>query len=274
MTETTTLNRSWLIRMVIITAVVLGFSVWGYYDAAIVYPKRGERYAEFALKEYLTATEKAGTLQFASVSDPKMTLATLQGSGRGSEVDVPKYQWLNALSVIGKLDATHTTFDDPSKRLETLRAEWGTSKSPKPLSNLDIPTQWLIMGVCGVIGIMLVISLVRAASLKYQFDPSSSTLTLPGNHAVTPSDLEEVDKRKWHKYLVYLKIKPGHATLGGKEIKLDLLRYARLESWVLAMEAIAFPETAKPVAPSTEAGSQLQGESGNAGQASGEPAPE
>ncbi len=71
------------------------------------------------------------------------------------------------------------------------------------------------------------------------------TLGLPGGHSLTPADLTDVDKRKWDKFFVSLVVKPGHATLGGKEVALDLLRYEPLEDWVLEMEKAAFPDRVK-----------------------------
>jgi hypothetical protein len=41
---------------------------------------------------------------------------------------------------------------------------------------------------------------------------------------------------------VHLTIKPEHATLGGKTLEFDLLRYVPLEEWILEMERIAFPD--------------------------------
>ena len=58
-------------------------------------------------------------------------------------------------------------------------------------------------------------------------------LPLPDRSILEPSDLKEVDKRKWHKFLVHLAIKDGHANHGGKRLKIDLYRYQNLEDWIL-----------------------------------------
>lgn len=253
MTETSTLNRAWLIRMILIIGLFLGFGAWGYWDATIAYPRRGERYAEFAEKEYLAAAEKAGTIMSASVDNPAVVHAELKGAGPRNEVEATRLQWLNALRVVGKLEPEHTRIADPASRLEALRTEWGTKNAPKPLHDLDIPTQYVIMVGCTAVGLLMIATVVKASRARYRFDPATATLTLPGNHAIAPSDLAEVDKRKWHKYLVFLKVKPGHPSLGGKDVRIDLLRHARVEPWVLALEAAAFPETAKPPAPTTDA---------------------
>lgn len=269
MTETSSLNRSWLFRMGFITIVFLAFGIWGAWDATTAYPARGLRHAEFLEKEYLAAADERGRILGASVPSPVVVFAEIKGRGAADPVEAARFQWLNALRVIGKLDAEHTTIDNPSQRLEDLKASWGTRNPPKPLSELDIPTQYLIMTACSVIGVLIVCVILKASRSRYTFDPATNTLTLPGNHSVTPADLADIDKRKWHKFIVFLKLKPSHPTLGGKEVRIDLLRHAKVEGWVLAMEAAAFPELAKP-APTTDApGSDKEaGSTGIAGEPS------
>ena len=71
-------------------------------------------------------------------------------------------------------------------------------------------------------------------------------LIIRGGEVVTPSDLEDVDKRRWDKFIVFLKIKGTHPTLAGQEVKVDLYHYTPpVEDWVLAMEKSAFPERAE-----------------------------
>lgn len=251
MTETSTLNRSWLIRMGVIIVVFLGFGVWGWYDATIAYPARGVRAAEFMEKEYLAKADEMGRIMGASVPEPDRAWAVLK-TGQSNELEAFRFQWLNALSTVNRLSEEYTVFADPAARLDELRSSWGTKKSPKPLTPLDIPTQYLIMVACSTIGLLILGLVIKVSRVKFTFDPSTHTLTLPGNHAVTPADLAEIDKRKWHKFIVFLNFKPSHPTLAGKSIKIDLLRHAKVEQWVLAMEAIAFPEAAKP-SPSTDA---------------------
>ncbi|CAN0504206.1 unnamed protein product [Laminaria digitata] len=65
--------------------------------------------------------------------------------------------------------------------------------------------------------------------------------TLPGGASITPDDLEEVDNRKWDKFIVFLKIKGAHASLGGQEVSVDTYQHRFVEDWILAMEAKAFP---------------------------------
>lgn len=252
MTETSTLNNSWLIRMGIITLVFLGFGVWGWYDAMIAYPQRGQKVAEFMEKEYLAKADEQGRLVNTSVPEPASTWATLRGGGASSELDQLKFMWLDALSIVNRLSPEYTTIADPAARLASLQAEWKSRTSPKRLTRLDIPTQYLIMVSCTTIGLLILGVILKVSKKKYTFDPATTTLTLPGNHIVTPADLAEIDKRKWHKYIVFLNIKPDHPGLGGKSIKIDLLRHAKVEQWVLAMEAVAFPENVQP-APSTDA---------------------
>lgn len=253
MTETSTLNRSWLIRMVFIAVVFAAFGAWGAWDAFKAYPARGLKYAEFLEKEYLDAADKRGRIMTVSVPSPLMVYSQIQGQGGASdEVESAKFRWLNALRIVGKLDESHTTISDPPKRLEELRAKWTTTSAPKPLSELDIPTQYLIMVGCTLIAIVIVGVIFKASGTRYTFDTAANTLVLPGNHTVTPADLADVDKRKWHKFIVFLKLKPSHTTLPDKEVRVDLLRHAKVEGWILAMEAAAFPELAAKT-PSTDA---------------------
>ena len=121
--------------------------------------------------------------------------------------------------------------------------------NPKPLSNFDLMSQWLIMGVCYIVTLIMLVHMMRVAGIKYAWDPESMTLTIPGGQKITPDDLEEVDKRKWDKFIVFLKIKAAHADLGGQEVKVDTYQHARVEDWVLAMEAKAFPSQEGEDAP-------------------------
>ena len=252
MTETSSLNRSWLIRMVVIAIVFIGFGAWGAWDAFKAYPDRGIRHAEFLEKEYLDAADKRGKIMSASVANPALVHAQIQGQGGATdEVEAAKFRWLNALRIVGRLDESYTTIPDPAKRLSDLKATWATTKPPKPLSELDIPTQYLIMVGCTIIGLLVLATIIKASGTRYAFDSATTTLTLPGNHAVTPADVADIDKRKWHKFIVFVKTKPSHATIPDREVRIDLLRHAKVEGWVLALEAAAFPELA--AAPSTDA---------------------
>jgi len=59
------------------------------------------------------------------------------------------------------------------------------------------------------------------SSRRYRWEPESRTLTLLSGEKITPSDLADVDKRKWDKFLVFLRIRDDHPTLGGREIEED-----------------------------------------------------
>ena len=63
--------------MGIFLAVFLGLGVWGYYDAAIKYPARGLRHAQWAQWQYLGAAIKSGYSASASVPDPVAEFARL-----------------------------------------------------------------------------------------------------------------------------------------------------------------------------------------------------
>ncbi len=117
-----------------------------------------------------------------------------------------------------------------------LKEFWTTAKTPSPLAFYDLPLQWLftVVGFGGAL--YLIVLYLRVASKKYQYDEESHTLVIPGGATITPGDLKEVDKRKWHKFYVTLQLKDGTSRT------FDLMRHDPLEDWILAMEKVAFPE--------------------------------
>lgn len=251
--ETTTLDRRWLAKMIIFFAVLVFFGFYGLYDATIVYPNRGIRYASYCEFQYLDAARERGLLdRRVSVEDPvreRQRLREAAREGRITEVERTREVWLSALAVVGRLSPEFTTIQNPTGRFADLQQEWttaqGSGNAPSALAFYDIPVQWLfvIVGFGG--GTWMAGLFLSVRRLKYRWDAESKTLHLPlahAQHMLTPADIEEFDKRKWHKFLVFLKIRPEHPTLGGREIRLDLLRYARLEGWIIEMEKTAFPQ--------------------------------
>lgn len=253
----TTLRPGWRNKMVVIVVVLLAFGAWGFYDATIAYPKRGIRVAEKIERDYLVASRPAsGNLQASSVSvpDPGVALADLRSkAGTLSARDELRFNWLDALSRAASLSEDRTVYidgdpkRDPDARLAELDAYWSSNPGqPKPLSRYDIFIQWVICFGAWAGGLLALLMMVRVASKKYRFESDTLTLTLPTGESITPDDLEEVDKTKWSKFFVHLRIKPEHPTLGGKAIPIDLYRRGRLEDWILQMEAKAFPEPETP----------------------------
>jgi hypothetical protein len=259
-----TLNRPWVLKMLIFIVVVLAFGTWGLYDAMIAYPARGEKYADWAQWQYLQASVQADqeefgwTLNNASVTDPVAELEHLKSeeeSARNQEAaqnpdsrshkravaKITRGNWLEGLKLIGKLDAEHTTIENPRQRLESLQTTWSSSTQPKPLHRLDIPMQWGIMAVCYAVGLYLIVLFLRVATKSYTWDPAEQRLTLPGGASLVPADLAEVDKRKWDKFIVFLKVREGHDKLGAQEVRIDTYRHANVEGWILEMERTAFP---------------------------------
>eukprot|EP00913_Durusdinium_trenchii_P005797 g5409.t1 len=244
-----TLNRPWVLKMLIFILVVLGFGSWGYYDAAVVYPARGEKYADWAQWQYLQASvladqeEFGWTLNNASVTDPVAELEHLSSeeesarnqeafanpdsrSHRRATAKIARLRWLEGLKLIGRLKPEHTTIENPRQRIESLQSTWASSTQPKPLHGLDIPMQWGIMVICYLVGAYLIVLFLRVAVKKYSWDPDQQRLTLPGGASLVPSDLAEIDKRKWDKFIVFLKVREGHEQLGGQEPARPV-RYAR-----------------------------------------------
>lgn len=263
------LNPRWTLKLGVIALIVFAVGVWGYLDASVIYPKRGEKYADWAKWQYLDQAKKADREDFgiflrdSSVSNPREELKRLSEPDRVTQnqqdasnpnssralrasMQVARKRWLEALNVVGMLDEQHTLIDSPQSTLDALATKWGSSQSnPKPLSAFDLIVQWMIMGVCLIVALIMVVHMIRVRAKRYAWDSESMTLTLPGGERITPDDLEEVDKRKWDKFIVFLRIKGAHSELGGQEVRVDTYQHLRVEDWILAMEAKAFPSQEK-----------------------------
>lgn len=261
---TTRLSVRWLRKLSLFGLLCLGFGIYGLYDATIAYPERGENDASYRLMEYLRAAEASHGLSLdlgppAGVSpsqhrrDLRARAETLQqaaegegASARDAQASLAMLAWLDSLAVLGRLSAERVSADltsaPPREALSTLEAEWKNRSQPKPLSFYDIPVQWLfvIVGFGGALWIG--VHMARVASKKYTWEAEAMRLGLPGGEAITPGDVVEFDKRKWDKFLFFLKIRPDHPQLGGREIKLDLYQYVPLEEWAVAMHRSARPE--------------------------------
>ena len=259
------LNPRWRFKLGVIALIVFLVGCWGLWDATSVYPNRGKKFAEWAQWQYLQQAKKADSEDFgiflseSSISDPVEEFNYLSEPDRlaqnRADASNPSssrtlrasrqmalHQWLSALKVVGMLDAEHTTIQSPQTRLDELQAKWSKIPTqPKPLSAFDLMTQWLIMGICYLVTLWMLVHMMRVASKRYAWDPDTMTLTLPGGASITPDDLEEVDKRKWDKFIVFLRIKGAHPQLGGQEVRIDTYQHALVEDWALAMEEKAFP---------------------------------
>ncbi|MEM7754020.1 MAG: hypothetical protein AAF297_00100 [Planctomycetota bacterium] len=258
----TVLNRTWLIKVVVMTLALFAFGSWGLYDAIAAYPKRGEGFASHAKLEYLRAAQTAdqeeerGVLRReASVPDPVAELANLREveddlQTQASNQNDPRYyraqmqlrrlDWLVGLQRIGQLLPERTAIESPRDDLMALEERWKTESPPAALAAYDIPSQWAIMVVCYGFTAYLLFLFITVATKSYRWDPAAQRLTFPSGKSIVPGDLSEVDKRKWDKFIVYLSIKDSHDTLGGQAVKVDTYRYALLEDWILDMEEAAF----------------------------------
>jgi len=246
------LNPRWALKLFVITFFVIGFGAYGLYDATIAYPDRGQRYADWAKWQYLEASDAAGKgpggfgvfERESSVPNPVEELERLKELDKRSSNELratmqsTRYDWLNALKVIGQLTPENTTIAIPRDELNELSAKWTTTTSnPKPLKSYDIPSQWMIMVVCWFIGGWMLLNILKVIGQKFSWDAGSMTLTVPGSISITPGQLQEVDKRKWDKFIVFLKLNDAHPSHAGKEIKVDTYQHALVEDWILAMEA-------------------------------------
>lgn len=194
------------------------------------------------------------------------------GEGRTAAMDVARYEWLSALDRAWKLDTSAKPlgaysapvkkslwFDmttgegysvgadgtktalTPQALRDELVAYWTSAPAqPTPLSAWDLPVQWLFVLVGFGLGGYLIFLMLKckAQATRTRFEPQTQRLTVPSGASFTPDELEDVDKRLWHKYYVTMQLKDG------SQHKLDLLRYVPLEEWVLGMERTRFPERA------------------------------
>lgn len=261
--QTTRLARRWVMKMTLFVVLLIGFGIYGLYDATIAYPKRGESSASWHLHQYLSKADEAssltgelgipsGTTARVHMEDLESRLPELSQSAAGTTTRarddlalVAKHAWLKSLAVLGRLSDERVAADLGERPRETLAAltqRWTTANQPKPLASYDIPVQWLftVIGFGG--GLWMLVHVLRVASRKYTWDAAALRLGVPGGNSVTADDVEVFDRRKWDKFLVFLKIKPQHPQLGGREIKLDLYQYEPLEAWYLAMHRAARPE--------------------------------
>lgn len=252
----TTLSRKWLVKWCIFALVLTLLGAWGWWDATVVYPGKGERHAEFMLKDYLNKLSMTGgILRDASVIDPASTLADLEVRRDldADSIDIARRSWLLALSRINTLDEitqennremqrrandpgspyieTRTLFIDPVSLQRELNAELEHKPVPSPLNAYDIPFQWVLVVLGGVGALTIMLFMLRCRGQRFRYDPDTMELTLPSGKSFAPAQIQKVDKRDWHKYYIHLTIEGFKG-----ELKLDLLRYTPLEEWVLEME--------------------------------------
>lgn len=256
-------NRPWVLKMGLFLVLLIAGGSWFLYDATIKYPARGWLDASYRLWVYLDAADSAGqlTIRNVSVDDPHAEYDRLTEKRAQNQTLSPqesaRLEWLRALLAVGALSPemvqqqlvddpdTETVTETPRQRLAELREFWqgeSAPQNPKPLATWDISVQWGIAIFCYVLAVLLILHMLRVLAVRYGWEADEKRLHLPGGATLVPSDLEDVDKRLWHKFIVFLKVKDEHDTLGGKEIKLDLYQHAGLEGWVLEMERTAFPD--------------------------------
>lgn len=259
-----TLGKRWTILQILLCIVAPTlFAALCIYDALYKYPERGASAASFAEYRYLNELKKESTsalVNRGSITDPEAALTRVKAKPSLIGADLALSDWLTQLKYIKQLSPANTSIPrtdfrgtqvtDASSRLEALKSEWETSsgttrEAPSALTVWDIPSQWWMFGGCAIFSMYSLVVFVIAKTRQYTWDPSTATLTFPDGRSITPADLEDVDKRKWHAFKVHLKIKPSHATLGGKEIEVNLNRYESVEPWILEMERIAFPDRAE-----------------------------
>jgi len=245
--QQTRLSRRWLIKIAIFIVAATGLGLWGLFDATLAYPERGRAHAEYMEYQYMIAMGQAGLPQ-VSVPDPAAELDRLradhdnleqrraEAESRGQNLEMMranaglvKQSWLESLKLVGDLDPEHTVIENPNDRFRELNAVWESKDQPKPLSGFDIPMQWAFVVIGFGFAAYLLLLILKVSAKKYKWEPETMMLMYPGGATVTPSEIENIDKRKWDEFIVQIKS-------GGKWRKLDLLRYEPLEAWFETME--------------------------------------
>ncbi|MDP1662680.1 MAG: hypothetical protein Q8L55_12270 [Phycisphaerales bacterium] len=238
--QTSSINRAWLVKMVIFTVVLLGFGLWGLYDAMLAYPSRGNEYADYAKWRYLDAAKTAGKLSStAEMGEPVARRAELEAKAPRTDLEQAELDWLTALARVGKLDPSETKVDGPNAVLDQMSVKWKSQQPPPPLQAYDLPLQWSFVVIGFGLGAVVILNILRSSSKKYTWEAATTTLTLPDGRRVTPEMLADVDKRKWHKYFCTLVFNDG-----APSAEMDLLKYQGLEEWVLTLERVRFPDRA------------------------------
>lgn len=251
----TSISRGWLFKFGLFALVGLVFFAWGMYDGAYLYPKRGESHARYMLWQYLQVLESKGRLsaRSASVSAPAEEIESLRSADEElDEIEAARLQWLTSISRVRSLDSLAyedlsaqpspsspdvnyitTAISDPSATLVELNTDLGGTDVPKALAFYDIPSQYIIaaVGLLAFLGVGYRILQTMATSFTY--DPASHRLKGPGID-ITPEQLAELDKAKWHKYFATVVPKGG-----APERRLDLYRFVPLEDWVLEIEKLS-----------------------------------
>lgn len=244
----TSVSPKWLWRILLVLVIFAGLAALGLWDGFVKYPKRGREYASYALMEYFSAAQADGRLSAAgvSVAAPATELATLKqaAAGNGDPVTLKRREWLTALSRVEDLSKIEqenaglppggesaTVFADPGTLHDQLRQQFAGKSPPAALNALDIPSQHAIWVVSGALALFALVKLISAYTRKYRFDPATMRLTMPCGKSFVPEEIEDFDKRKWDKYLVFLKVRGFDG-----ELKFDGLKYTNLEAWLLEME--------------------------------------
>lgn len=242
--RTTSLNRRWVLKMCAFLVAMLVLGVWGAYDAFSLYPRRGLDSAEYLQMKYLEEANKTGTASLAGVKAPKTELMRLRESDPAVGVELARMRWLEALSLVRNLEKIEaqlaageavdpgpdTSMPNGSAKLEELTRKWSSQNQPAALSPFDIPVQYLFTVIGLGLSMYIVFFLLKCSRTKFRYEPGSMRLTIPDGRSFVPGEIEEVDRRLWHKFFVEMKVK------GLGTVKLDLLRYSPLEEWFLEME--------------------------------------
>ncbi|MCK4871446.1 MAG: hypothetical protein KAS72_01860 [Phycisphaerales bacterium] len=224
MTIQTTLSRGWLVRMSIVIVVGFVFAVWGVFDATVAYPRRGGEYAEHMEKVWLEVLDSGHMLTTAwqRIQDPQARLGELSGLV-GTPAEEAERDWLEALAIIGKVDDALQGETSPRERLDVLRQRLQGRQQPKKLNPWDIPSQWAIVVVGGVIGLWCSFLVFKASRLTYRFDEEEGILRI-NDLAVPLDEMTGMDKRRWQKKSIAMLL-----TADGASHKLDAWVYGKLE---------------------------------------------
>jgi len=292
-TQHAKLSPRYWIKQVIIIVVVAGLGVWGFLDGFIIYPNQAVKFAEWTEWEYLdflrnppAGAAPGANLGVASIPDPSDAYERLDAPSynRSPEgLDDFRGNWLDSLLIAGRLDAQYTTYPrensdegaigsafERHQQLQEVWSEVDRANAPKRRSRFDIMAQYPIFLIGAGLALYFLYGLLRAASMKYAWDPDAKRITLPGGLQVVPDQVAEFDKSQWHKFYVNLVLNDSHSSHAGQVVKVDLYRHVGPEDWILEMERERFPEQAEAEAtPGNDAGGEVSDESSDASNTDG-----
>jgi len=270
---TTSISRSYAIKMIAVAILCAVFGVWGIYDYAIAIPNKQRAFDRYqVLNLSKTALESTNTTSGsltpeAVKADEEINQEWLRVTGRLPK-DTPANEvmalfnshergaWLKFLSDMKIiLQASRTPpLDDPlempaRKALEYIDSELGTIGVPTPPSAFDRMTQWFFIASLPCTPWVLWL-FVKARRQKYRLDEDGTLHYFGdpefGDGAWTRDEIADIDMHRWMAKSIAWAVHQD-----GRRLKLDAYLHKDLHLIIGAIASRMHPEEwdaeAKPV---------------------------